>query len=34
MSSHKNWVPTVIFLLALGARGITAAGLMQEPAPQ
>ncbi len=34
MSSHKNWVPTIIFLLALGARGITAAGLMQEPAPQ
>jgi general secretion pathway protein D len=32
MSIHKNWVPITVFLLALGARGITAAGLAQEPA--
>ena len=34
MSIHKNWVPTIVFLLALGARGITAAGLTQEPERQ
>jgi general secretion pathway protein D len=34
MSSHKNRVSTVIFLLALGARGITAAGVAQEPEHQ
>ena len=34
MSIHKNWVPTIVFLLALGASGIAAAGLSQEPERQ